>query len=348
VVADVPPSTRATSLPTFHALRVQTVINETPDAISIVFDVPSDLREEFSYRAGQFVTLRLEIDGREEMRAYSMSSAPGIDAGFQVTVKRVTDGLVSNWIVSHTRDGDRIEVSTPAGVFVLPEGDLENDVIAFAAGSGITPIFSIVKAVLTQTDRSVRMIYANRDEASVIFGRDLEALEAQYPERLQIRYSLDVEDGFVEPKLVTDLLGASLRSEFYVCGPKAFMDMVTTTLVWCGARSDQLHVELFTPEDEEGRPSPGVDAEVTVTVGGKTATITHRAGWTLVHAARAAGLPAPSSCHLGQCGTCAARVTKGRAEMVNNQVLTADEVADGWILTCQARPVTPELSVVYE
>jgi ferredoxin len=125
------------------------------------------------------------------------------------------------------------------------------------------------------------------------------------------------------------------------------MDMVTTTLVWCGARDHQLHRELFTPDDQVvDRSAEG--AQVTATLGGRTVTITFRAEWTLVQAARAAGLKAPSSCHLGQCGTCIARVTEGKAEMANNQVLSAAEVAEGWVLTCQARPVTPEVSVVYE
>jgi ferredoxin-NADP reductase len=347
VVDEVPRATRAGAGPGFHALRVKAVIEETADAISVVFEVPSDLQRTFEYRAGQFVTLRVEVAGQEELRSYSMSSAPRIDPDLQVSVKRVTDGLVSNWLNDNLRVSDRVEVSPPSGSFVLPEGDLSTDVIAFAAGSGITPIFSIVKSVLRETDRKVRLLYANRDRSSVIFGQSLQSLEVQYPNRLQIVYSLDEQHGFAEPGVVAEVLGSGLRSELYVCGPKGFMDMVTTTLVWCGARSDQLHVELFSP-DEDGGAGPGTDAQVTVTLGGRTATIAHRAEWTLVHSARAAGLKAPSSCHLGQCGTCLARVVEGRAEMTNNQVLTADEVAEGWVLTCQARPVTAELSLVYE
>lgn len=343
----MPPGTPAPNAPAFHSLRVNAVIEETPDAVSVVFEVPSDLEEAFRYRAGQFVTLRLVINGREELRSYSMSSTPRIDPDLQVTVKRVKQGVVSNWLVDNLSAGDRIDVSTPTGLFVLPEDDLSADVIAFAAGSGITPIFSILKSVLSETNRRVRMVYASRDRSSMIFDQSLQSLGSRYADRLQITYSLDEDDGFVQPGTVADILGSGLQSEFYICGPKGFMDMVTTTLVWCGARSDQLHIELFSPDDDGGAVR-GTDAQVTVTLGGRTATIAHRAEWTLVQSARAAGLKAPSSCHLGQCGTCLARVVEGRAEMTNNQVLSADEVAEGWVLTCQARPVTPELSLVYE
>ena len=348
MVAAGPPATRRGRGPTFHALLVKAVIRETPDAVSLVFDVPAQLKEAFSYQAGQFVTLRLVIDGAQHSRAYSMSSAPGVDADLQVTVKRVVDGLVSNWVVDNVHGGDRIDVSVPTGSFVLPEGESTTDVVAFAAGSGVTPILSVVKSVLHDTHGRVRMIYANRDRASVIFLECLHALQEQYPDRLQITYSFDDESGFVSPGQVADLLGTGLKSELFLCGPKGFMDMVTTTLVWCGVRSDQLHVELFSPDEDAGNAGAGSDAEVTVTLGGRTATIAHRAGWTLLHSARAAGLAAPSSCHLGQCATCVARVTEGQAEMANNQILTAEEVAEGWILTCQARPVTPRISVVYE
>ena len=333
--------------PDFHALPVSAVVQETPDCISIVFEVPAHLQALFAYRAGQFVTLRTQVNGQSELRSYSMSSAPQIDADLQVTVKRVEGGLVSNWLNDHVRAGDRIDVSAPTGSFVLPDDGTSRDVLAFAAGSGITPILSIVKDALAASDRRVRLFYASSDRSSVIFHESLQLLESKYAERLHVTHSLDEDSGCPDAGRVAEFLGSGLNSEFYVCGPKGFMDMVTTTLVWCGIRDHQLHRELFTPDDDVvDRASEG--AQVTVTLGERTATISFRAGWTLVQAARAAGLKAPSSCHLGQCGTCMARVTVGKAEMTNNQVLTETEVAEGWVLTCQARPVTPTISVVYE
>jgi ferredoxin-NADP reductase len=332
----------------FHSLEVKAVIRETPDAVSVVFEVPGDLQEVFAYRAGQFVTLRVDANGQEQLRSYSMSSSPGVDDDLQVTVKRIADGVVSNWLNENVRQGDRMEVSAPGGSFVLSDADADKDIIAFAAGSGITPIFSLVKSALAGTDRRVRLLYANRDRSSAIFRSSLQALESVYPDRLRVEHSFDEDTGFVDGGDVARTLGTGLHSEIYVCGPAAFMDMVVTTLVWCGARSDQLHVERFTPDDEDEHPPTSEGAQVTVTLGGRTVTVTNRSHWTLVQAARTGGLMPPSSCHLGQCATCVARITEGRVEMRNNQILTPEEVADGWVLTCQARPVTPRVSVVYE
>jgi 3-ketosteroid 9alpha-monooxygenase subunit B len=236
----------------------------------------------------------------------------------------------------------------PSGSFVLHEADAAKDIIAFAAGSGITPIFSIVKLALADTGRTVRMLYANRDPSAAIFRPHLGVLESNYPGRFDMEYSFDEDTGFVDGGDVARTLGTGLNSDIYVCGPAPFMDMVITTLVWCGARSDQLHVERFTPEEEEEQTPAAEGAEVTVTLGGRTVTVINRSHWTLVQAARTGGLLPPSSCHLGQCATCVARITEGRVEMRNNEILTPEEVADGWVLTCQARPVTPRVSVVYE
>ncbi len=192
------------------------------------------------------------------------------------------------------------------------------------------------------------MLFANRDRPSAIFQPSLQALESTYPGRLHVEYSFDEDTGFVDGGDVARTLGTGLHSDAYICGPAPFMDMVITTLVWCGARSDQLHVERFTPEEDDDHPPVSEGAEVTVTLGGRTVTVTNRGHWTLVQAARTGGLMPPSSCHLGQCATCVARITEGRVEMRNNQILSPEEVADGWVLTCQARPLTPRVSVVYE
>jgi 3-ketosteroid 9alpha-monooxygenase subunit B len=349
VATSEPPERSAAGMKqVFHALEVKEVVRETPDAVSIVFAVPGELHQVFSYLAGQFVTLRVTARGQEHVRAYSMSSSPGIDDDLQVTVKRVSDGVVSNWLNDHVRQSDRIDVSAPGGSFVLHEADAGNDIIAFAAGSGITPVFSIVKHALAGTDRRVRVLYANGERSAAIFRRSLEALESAYPGRLHVEYSFDEDTGFVDGGDVARMLGTGLKSDIYVCGPSPFMDMVITTLVWCGARSDQLHVERFTTDEDEAQAPASEGAQVTVTLGGRTVTVVNRSHWTLVQAARTGGLMPPTSCQLGQCATCVARITDGEVEMRNNEILTPEEVAEGWVLTCQARPVTPRVSVVYE
>jgi 3-ketosteroid 9alpha-monooxygenase subunit B len=344
----VPAAVPAAAKQVFHRLEVAAVVRETPDAVSIVFAIPGGLRRAFSYRAGQFVTFRVEADGQEQLRSYSMSSSPGLDDDLRVTIKRVPEGAVSNWLNDHVRRGDRIDVSVPGGSFVLREAERGKDIVAFAAGSGITPIFSIVKLVLADTDRSVRILYANRDRPATIFREELQALESAHPGRLRVEFSYDEDTGFVDGGDVARTLGTGLNSDIYVCGPSPFMDMVITTLVWCGARSDQMYVERFTPEEDDEHPPASEGAEITVTLGGRTITVVNRSHWTLVQAARTGGLFPPSSCHLGQCATCVARITEGQVEMRNNQILSPEEVADGWVLTCQARPVTPRVTVVYE
>src|SRR5437660_374071 len=175
----------------FHPLRIARVVHETDDATSFVLDVPPELKDAFAYRAGQFVTHRVRIDGQAHLRCYSMSSSPEVDDEFQVTVKRVAGGIVSNWMLDTLREGDELDTTCPAGVFCLPPGD--SDVVTFAGGSGITPVFSIIKTALATTSRRVHLLYANRDRDSVIFSADLEQLASRYPDRLNIDHRLDGE-----------------------------------------------------------------------------------------------------------------------------------------------------------
>jgi 3-ketosteroid 9alpha-monooxygenase subunit B len=335
----------------YHALPVKRVVRETDDAISIVFDVPDALASAYAYAAGQFVTLRVVVDGEPQLRSYSMSSAPGIDQLLQVTVKRVPDGLISNWLNDRVREHDEIEVSTPAGAFTLAdEGD---DVVAFAAGSGITPIFSIVKAALHTTERRIRLLFANREQASAIFARELDDLAQRFDGRLVIAHHEDVVSGFLEPDDVIAFTGDQSDADFYICGPTGFMDIVEAALIGIDTDPARIHIERFTPADSI---EPSVDAQddsaptinVTITLGGETQTIAHRGTSTILQTARWGGLRAPSSCEAGHCATCMAQLVEGRVEMLHNDALTPDEVAEGWVLTCQSVPVTPIVRVVYD
>ena len=336
----------------YHPLRVKQVIAETDDAVSIVFDIPDDRAEVFAYVPGQFVTLRLVVDGETRYRSYSMSSSPAVDADLQVTVKRVPGGVVSNWLVEHATEGDVLDVSTPTGAFVLT--DTEVDIVAFAAGSGITPVFSIVKSALHTTSRRVRLLFANRQRDAAIFGDALDGLAARHTERLEVEHHEDVVQGFVDATTVTRFIGASPDAVVYICGPGGFMDVVETALLDGGVEPGRIHLERFTPPAATASPidvtpSTGVaPASVTITVGRETKTVDQRGTSSILESARSAGLPAPSSCESGHCATCMARVVEGQVEMAKNDVLTDDELADGWVLTCQARPSSPVVRVVYE
>ncbi len=333
----------------FHALGVKRVVRETPDAVSIVFEIPPAVADVFAYRAGQFVSVRVVVGGEQHVRSYSMSSAPVVDPDLQVTVKRVPGGVVSNWLNDNMTEGAALDVSPPAGRFVL--SDTHRDLVALAAGSGITPVLSIVKTALWTTQRRVRLLYANRDAESTIFAEALGVLAAGHPRRLSVEHHLDVERGFVDADRVTTFAGEA-GGEFYVCGPTPFMEVVQGALRAAGVDDGRVHVEWFTPPSQEPASTPvEVDSdaiELTIELAGQTATLAHRPGLTILESARWAGLPAPSSCEMGNCGTCIGRIIEGRAAMRINDVLTADEVAEGWVLTCQAVPQSPVVNVVYE
>jgi 3-ketosteroid 9alpha-monooxygenase subunit B len=334
----------------FHRVRVVDVVRETAEAGSLVLDVPDG----FGYHAGQFVTVRVEAEGREHLRCYSMSSAPAVDDRFQVTVKRVPGGIVSNWLLDHLAVGDELEVTAPAGVFCLPPGD--GDVIGFAAGSGITPVHSILKSALA-AGRRVRLLYANRDRASTIFAAELDELVRAHVDRLEVHHHLDVESGFVDAAAVRAFIGDATAGDVFVCGPTPFMDVVEAALLDAGVPAERIHIERFTPAApldpaDAGAAAPtggaGPPTTITIELDGRTATTEHRPGTTVLQAARQAGLAPPFSCEAGSCATCMAKLEEGTCSMFVNNALTDDEVAEGWILTCQSVPTSPAVHVVYE
>ena len=335
----------------FHPLRIARVVHETPDTRSFVLDVPPELAAAFAYRAGQFCTFRARIDGQAHMRCYSMSSSPDVDNQFQVTVKRVAGGVVSNWMIDTLGAGDAIETSCPAGVFCLPPGD--GDVVAFAGGSGITPVFSLLKSALATTARQVRLLYANRDRDSIIFAADLDSLAELHPDRLDVVHRLDVEHGFIDADAVGTVLSAAADTDYFICGPPPFMDIVEGTLLAHDVPEGRIHIERFTPAGPEAEPEPvapdsPTPTQVTIELGGHTDTVEHHPGTTILQTARQLGLSAPFSCESGSCATCMARLVEGHVKMHVNNALTDDEVEEGWILTCQSVPTSPSVHVVYE
>lgn len=333
----------------FHPLVVGRVVEETADAASIVLHVPDELRHSFTYEAGQFVTVRVDVDGATLHRCYSMSSTPGVDDELQVTVKRVPGGLVSNRLLEEVAAGATLEVTFPAGVFTLRPD--ESELVAFAAGSGITPVISLAKAALAGDGRPVRLLYANRDADSTIFADALDALVATHGDRLSVTHHLDVDAGFVDADAVRRFLGEAppAGAGYYLCGPTPFMDIVEEALLAAGVDPAHIHVERFTPAGgDEPVDAPPDGIVVTIDLAGKQATTDHRPGTTLLQAARQAGLAPPFSCESGSCATCMARLTEGTAEMHVNDALTDDEVAEGWVLTCQAVPTSATIHVVYE
>lgn len=325
----------------FHPVRIKRIVQETADTRTYVLDAP------FPYRAGQFLTVR----ACGTLRSYSMSSSPDTDSELMTTVKRVPGGLVSNWMHDHLAPGDLIETTSPAGVFCLREGT--TPLVALCGGSGVTPVLSLVKTALATTGRRVRVLAADRDADSVIFGDTLSGLAERHPGRFEIRHHLDDAQGLVTGAEIQAFVGDDLDADFYLCGPAPFMELAENTLLAQGADAGQIVAERFTPAPEtpedpaEAVPETG-GGTVTVVLAGKRRTVDQHPRESLLESARRAGLMPPFSCEMGNCGTCIARLTEGEAKMRVNNALDDDEVAEGWVLTCQGEPVTPHVTVEYE
>jgi ferredoxin-NADP reductase len=335
----------------YHEVRLAEVIPETADASSFVLDIPEPLRADFAYGSGQFCTFRIWVDGEPYIRCYSMSSSPAVDTELRVTVKRTADGVVSNWMHDHLKPGDLIEVARPAGFFQL--GPHDGDLVAFSAGSGITPVISLLKTALATTSRQVRLLYANRDAEAIILRSEIDQLSATHGGRCAVSHHLDVEHGFITTEAIRTFAGTAEDAQFYICGPGPFMDLVEQTLHELGVDEARIHIERFTPADplpvDEVPQDEAVTAtRVTITLNGRTDSVDHHPGTTILQTARQMGMAPPFSCEMGSCATCMAMLKEGTVTMHVNNALTPEEVEEGWILTCQSVPTSPSVSVVYE
>jgi 3-ketosteroid 9alpha-monooxygenase subunit B len=330
-----------------HQLRLRRVIDETDEARSFEFEVPTDLAATYRYQPGQFLAFDVTVGGQTLRRCYSLCSAPGIDPHPTITVKRLADGRVSNWFNVVPKAGDLLSVAPPAGRFVL--GTDPAPLCLYAGGSGITPIISIIKSALRNWTIPIRLFYANRDSDSVIFRAALDRMVAQYPDRLSILHHLDLRDGLTSETELAAFMANSIGSRHYICGPAPFMTLVESVLLKAGVPHSDIHIERFTISDESPafEVAGGVAANIAITLDGQTNAIRSQAGETVLAAARRSGLQPPSSCESGICGACLAKVTQGTAVMHHNEVLNEDEVAEGLILTCQAVPASPMLKIEY-
>ena len=347
---DMPHSSRSV------VLTVSAVIEETADAKSIAFTVPNELSSRFAYKPGQFLTLRIpsELTG-SVARCYSLASSPFGDGDPKVTIKRTADGYASNWICDNVQVGDSIELLPPSGVFT-PKS-LDHDFLLWGAGSGITPVVSILKSALSQGSGKVVLIYANRDEKSVIFRDELRALAAQYPTRLTVVHWLESLQGLPTPDQFATLAAPFAGYESFMCGPGPFMDTVHKGLAEAGVPRTQVHAEVFNSlagdpfQDvavEEVTEEEAADAAtVKVTLDGET----HEMSWprkqTLVDIMLAKGLDEPYSCQEGECGSCACTVLEGKVDMENSEILDPEDIAAGYILGCQAKPVSDHLEIEF-
>jgi 3-ketosteroid 9alpha-monooxygenase subunit B len=322
----------------YHNLSVVEVIEETIDSKSFVFTVPEELIERFAYQSGQFLTFRVEVDGHRIVRCYSLASAPNIDSRLKVTVKRVVDGRASNWMNDEVSQGMTLEVMPPAGHFCLRE-ERETPIVLFGGGSGITPIISIIKTALERTSRPIFLLYANRNDQSIIFKDELGELLSKCPDRFEVVHRLDDVHGFVNSGLVVQHVGPRKDADFYICGPGPFMDVVENGLSSLDIASDRIFIERFEFPESSVEPA-SVDTSsgtiVTVKLDGTETQVEIGEGETILAAARRAGLEAPFACEEAYCGCCMAKVVEGEVDMLmNDGGIDQRQIDEGWVLTCQ-------------
>jgi ring-1,2-phenylacetyl-CoA epoxidase subunit PaaE len=353
----------------FHNLSIAAVDEETSEAKSIRFDVPEALRETFAFKPGQHLTLLAEIGGEEIRRNYSLCVAPQ-DGELKVTVKRITGGVFSNWANDNLKPGDEIAVMPPHGSFTWDfRPEAANHYVAFAGGSGITPILSLMRtALLTEKQSRFTLLYGNRDSQSVIFLEELARLKNRFMDQLEIHHFLAEEAGDIDlfngmldrPKcdeVLTELIDPAGAAAFFICGPGPMMDSAEAALHDRGVAHDRILIERFTA----GRPSAAVEAQIQalqqeaagqqilVTLDGRKRRIAFdAAAGNILDSARLAGLPAPFACKAGVCATCRARIVSGEVEMAARYGLTDEEVAAGYVLTCQSVPKGEGVEVDYD
>jgi ferredoxin-NADP reductase len=276
-----------------------------------------------------------------------MSSAPDVGDPFTTTVKRVAGGLMSNWMNDTLRPGSTIEVMRPTGLFVQHSRDVP--IVAFAGGSGITPVMSIIKSALATTDREIVLVYANRDPDSVIFRDAIDGLQAARRDRLIVHHHHDSERGFLDADACAGFARDLAHADFYICGPAPYMDTVEAGLDALGVASAQRFIERFVvPESEPVVTDTPVPDELVIRIERRKHTIKYHPGDTVLQTARRGGLNPPSSCEQGNCATCMAHLDQGSVAMHVNNALDDDELTDGWILTCQSVPTSTELTVSYD
>jgi ring-1,2-phenylacetyl-CoA epoxidase subunit PaaE len=353
----------------FHTLTVADVVEETAEARSIRFAVPEELRETFLFRPGQHLTLKAEIAGEEIRRNYSLCVAPQ-DGQVAVTVKRIAGGAFSNWVNDNLTPGMAIEVMAPHGSFTWDfTGNAANHYVGFAGGSGITPVMSLLKtALLTEPDSRFTLFYGNRDSNSIIFLDALAGLKNRFMDRLQVHHFLAEEaeefellNGMLDrakcDEILETLVDPADIAAFFICGPGPMMDAAEAALIARNVPRDHIHLERFTA----GRPSAALEAQMQaltqeaaghsllVTLDGRKRRISFDANaGNILDSARAAGLPAPFACKAGVCATCRAKVVSGEVEMAARYGLTDEEVAAGYVLTCQSVPKGDGVELDYD
>ncbi|MFV8345513.1 2Fe-2S iron-sulfur cluster-binding protein [Flavobacterium sp. ZB4P13] len=348
-------------MPSFLKLIIKEVKRETKDAVSILFNVPEELKANYTFVAGQYINLRLTLDGAEIRRAYSICSAP--ESGeLRIAVKAVKNGAFSQFSNTKLKAGDVLEVGKPEGKFIFePQVGRQKNYAAFVAGSGITPVLSILKSVLKNEPKSsFVLVYGNKSPEETIFHQELHDLQLQYVGRLFVHYVFSQAKaenalfGRIEKSTVNFVLNNKHKElefdKFYLCGPEEMINVVSGVLKEHNIKESAIKFELFSSSTKENKIEKSLEghSKITVMVDDEETTFEMSQKQTVLDAALKQGIDAPYSCQGGICSSCLARVTSGTAEMTKNSILTDKEIADGLILTCQAHPTSESIYVDYD
>lgn len=349
-------------MPKFKNLTVKDIIKETENAVSIAFTVPAELASEFKFIPGQYITIRITLDGKEIRRSYSICASPESNE-LVVAVKEVENGLFSNYATKKLKVGDVLEVAPPEGKFILQTATShQKNYVAFVAGSGITPVMSMIKSVLFKEVHSkFVLVYGNKTAEDTIFKAEIDSLLEKYPERFFVQYVFsqkilgDAVLGRIEKPIVNLILKNKFKNiefdGFYLCGPEPMVETVTNVIRENGYEASKIHFELFTSTYTSGAiTAKNLDGqtEITVLLDDEETTFEMSKKQMILTASLDEGLDAPYSCQGGICSSCLAKVTEGKAVMDKNAILTDSELEEGLILTCQAHPTTDKITIDFD
>ncbi|WP_112112911.1 2Fe-2S iron-sulfur cluster-binding protein [Flavobacterium aciduliphilum] len=345
----------------FYKLSIKEVTRETPNAVSVSFNIPNELQAAYSFVAGQYINLKLTLDGKEIRRAYSICSAPN-SGEVRIAIKAIKNGHFSKFANENLKAGDILEVGQPEGKFTFePHADKQKNYAAFVAGSGITPVMAILQSVLENEPKSsFVLVYGNKTPEETIFHKQLHQLQSKYVGRLFVHYV------YSQTKIENELFGRIDKAninfvldnkhkekefdKFYLCGPEAMINLATTVLKEHHVADKNIKFELFTASATENTEAVTHDGHTTITilVDDEETTFEMSQKQTLLEAALKQGLDVPYSCQGGVCSSCMAKITHGSATMKKNAILTDNEIADGLILTCQAHPTSAHITIDFD
>jgi ring-1,2-phenylacetyl-CoA epoxidase subunit PaaE len=353
----------------FHEIKVAHVETLTNDAKAIYFDIPDSLKDHYKYTPGQYLTFEVSINGTKQRRAYSICTSPFTDAQPAIGVKKVQGGLVSNFMNDQVKAGDTLQVMEPMGNFIhVPNAANKHHYVLLGGGSGITPLMAILKSVLhVESESKITLFYANRDEQSIMFKAALESLQQQYGSRLNIIHNLDegnyanATSGKLDAHKIAGVLKNNLSSEvntvdYYICGPSGLMFLIDEALVSLNVAKNKIHKEYFTAPivteehkaEQAASGKPLEEATLILQLDGEHLEVAYNGQKSILEAVLDAGYDPPFACQIGACCTCRAKVSEGKVVMADRESLSDAEIKEGYILTCQAKPLTSKLVYSYD